>query len=562
MAINFQQLLLRDAQAVFDGIGSANADSTLSKLKDMTGKIFQPFNLNQHQGLWIKDIWDTGPQYGYRGFPDQDLGFPSPDNPQVVPLPITLESGDRLQEAFRYLFTRRDGHWNCSNRGGGYQILPNGADKGEINRIFHEMAKFDDNVAIRQTGNVEMTRTVMMHLVWPYVFPVWYKKTIYGYSQIRGMGRLLSDIAYHSSGEIRQKDEIHLDRNYAHYASVYRILLLLYKTWVVDQGGGPHFDFFTQFLADLIPMANPLDLLQTKKTLVLYGVPGTGKTHKARDLANSVIRGASEDNVKIVQFHPGYSYADFIIGIRPETTVSGQVNYRTTKGVLYELAEQAAAQPDQKFCLIIDEINRANLAEVLGESMYCLEYRGNTNHIRLPQVIEKDDGPFEGGKRFYLPSNLCVIGTMNHADRSISGFDMALRRRFAWYRMEPMTWIRGYLADKKFDQASLESFLDAAIELNDRISEGQADPKDEATRIPLNADHQIGDSYFAAVKEIVFSPACPESGGTADARRILPQHRETLWLYYLRPLLEDYLGNDVHTYQDALKQLGERFVGA
>jgi hypothetical protein len=149
---------------------------------------------------------------------------------------------------------------------------------------------------------------------------------------------------------------------------------------------------------------------------------------------------------------------------------------------------------------------------------------------------------------------------MNHADRSISGFDMALRRRFAWYKMEPMTWVRGYLAGKKFDRTSLESFLDAADELNDLIA-GRADPSDEATRVPLNADHQIGDSYFAAIKEIVFPPAYPESGGTPDTRRILPQHRETLWLYYLRPLLEDCLGNDVHTYQDALKRLGERFVG-
>jgi hypothetical protein len=561
MAIDFKQLLLHDVQAVFSGVDAANAAATLSNLKEMTGQLFQPFSLNRHQVLWIKDVWERGPEYDYNGFPDRDPGFPLCENSNVVPLPITLATGDRLRDAFLYLFTSRYGHWNCSNRDGGYRVLPNGEDREGINQILREIENFDTDAAIATNGNVAPTRTVMMHLVWPYVFPAWYRKTNSGYSQSRGMERLLNDIAYHSSGEIKKKNELGLDWNYANYASVYRILLLLYKTWVAEPKREPHFDFFTQFLAELDPVTKPTELLQTKKALVLYGVPGTGKTHKAKDLATSVIRGASGENVKIVQFHPGYSYADFIIGIRPETTVSGQVNYRTTKGVLYELAEQAAKQPDQKFCLIVDEINRANLAEVLGEAMYCLEYRGKGHPIKLSQVIESDDGLFEGGKRFYLPDNLYLIGTMNHADRSISGFDMALRRRFAWYRMEPMTWIGGNLAEQNFDEASLKSFLDAATELNKQISEGQVGPGGREASIPLNVDHQIGDSYFAAIKEIVFPPASPENGGSPDARRILPQHRETLWLYYLRPLLEDYLGNDVHAYQDALKRLGEQFVG-
>jgi 5-methylcytosine-specific restriction protein B len=138
---------------------------------------------------------------------------------------------------------------------------------------------------------------------------------------------------------------------------------------------------------------------------VLYGVPGTGKTHKAIDLANSVVQGAPENtNVKKVQFHPGYSYADFIIGIRPVTTVSGQVNYRTTKGVLYEWAEKAVKHQGQNFCLIIDEINRANLAEVLGEAMYCLEYRGEKEYIQLPQIIESEKEP-EGERDRLMAEN-------------------------------------------------------------------------------------------------------------------------------------------------------------
>ena len=571
MPVNIQELLLNDVQTVFDGVDANNANEILARLRGMTARLFAPFNPHAYDDLWIRRVWATGPGYGYEGFPGDELAFPvDGDQPQINPLTVQLANGDQIQDAFRYLFTSRDRedrkHWNASTRNGGYQVFPNGPDINAINQMFEGIrqiggAALEDGVLSQALIQVQITKTVMMHLTWPYIFPTWYKEAQDGYSQIRGMTRLLSDVAYLSNDNIRAKDEINLYKNYLHYASVYRVLLSLYKIWV--NGGGlveHHFDFFTQFLAELSPLANPLNLLQIKKAIVLYGVPGTGKTHNAKQLAQSVTgqaapHGQPGDAIKIVQFHPGYSYADFIVGIRPETTADGQVNYRTTKGVLYEWAERAANCPDQKFCMIIDEINRANLAEVLGEAMYCLEYRGDTNHIQLPQVIENDGGPFEGGRRFYLPCNLYVIGTMNHADRSISGFDMALRRRFAWYRMEPMTWIQGYLADQEFDQASLNSFLDAAIELNDRISNGQA------TSIPLNADHQIGDSYFAAIKEIVFPPA-PENGGMPDARRILPQDRETLWLYYLRPLLEDYLGNDVHTYQDALKQLGEWFVGA
>ena len=557
MPINIQKLLRQDVGTVFDGVEAANADAILARLKELTVKLFERVPPQAYEDPWIKRVWATGPQYGYEGFPKDAPVFPlHGEDSEISPFAVRLGTDNKIQDAFYYLFTSRDRedqkHWNCSSRYGGYQVFPQGPNRDAINQKFDEIRQLSNN---RLPNDVKITQTVMMHLVWPYVFPTWYKETQDGYSQIQGINRLLSDVAYHSKNAIRKKDGIDLYGNYTHYASVYRLLLFLYKTWMADHGGEPHFDFFTQFLAEMIPAANPLELLKIKKAIILYGVPGTGKTHKARKLAEEL---TERDAVKIVQFHPGYSYADFIVGIRPETTAGGQVNYRTTKGVLYEWAEKAAKRPDRNFCLIIDEINRANLAEVLGEAMYCLEYRGEEHHIHLPQVIENEDGPFLGGKQFYLPCNLYVIGTMNHADRSISGFDMALRRQFAWYKMEPMTWIRGDLAKQKFDQASLESFLDAAIELNNQISK---DPKDEARRIPLNADHQIGDSYFAAIKETVFPPECPESGCTPDARQILPQHRETLWLYYLRPLLEDYLGNDVHSSQDALKQLGKRFVG-
>jgi hypothetical protein len=190
--------------------------------------------------------------------------------------------------------------------------------------------------------------------------------------------------------------------------------------------------------------------------------------------------------------------------------------------------------------------------------MYCLEYRGDNDKycIQLPQFLDTANDLFAGGRKFYLPHNLYIIGTMNHADRSISGFDMALRRRFAWYKMAPMGWVESYLINKNsFDEESLESFLTAVSELNEKISNGQVNSEIDDTPIPLNDDHQIGDSYFSAIDLIV------PPDGFNERRRILPQHREYLWLYHLRPLLEDYLGNDIHGYQGALRQLGKGFIG-
>lgn len=192
--------------------------------------------------------------------------------------------------------------------------------------------------------------------------------------------------------------------------------------------------------------------------------------------------------------------------------------------------------------------------------MYCLEYRGPGHNVVLPHVLDEDGPPFKGGKEFYLPENLYVIGTMNHADRSISGVDMALRRRFAWYKMEPMTWFASYLADKNFDKDSLDSFCDAATKLNERIKKGIASD-DESTRLPLDVNKQIGDSYFILIDEIAREAIETGNNQFEQTRRILPQHRETLWLYYLRPLLEDYLGDDVHSYDNALTELGKQFIG-
>jgi 5-methylcytosine-specific restriction protein B len=124
-----------------------------------------------------------------------------------------------------------------------------------------------------------------------------------------------------------------------------------------------------------------------------------------------------------VQFHPAYAYEDFIQGIRPQTGAGGVLTYPLVAGRFLDFCAKAASRHDT-CVLIIDEINRANLARVFGELMYLLEYR--QQKIALA-----------GGTTFQIPTNVRLIGTMNTADRSIALVDHALRRRFAFIPLSP-----------------------------------------------------------------------------------------------------------------------------
>ena len=123
---------------------------------------------------------------------------------------------------------------------------------------------------------------------------------------------------------------------------------------------------------------------------------------------------------RIVQFHPSYSYEDFVGGFRPvEDDGAHGVRYQRVDGPLRAIAAEAAADPTHPYVLIIDEINRGNIPKIFGELLFLLEYR--QKEVRLQNWPETP---------FSLPKNLLLIGTMNTADRSIALVDAALRRRF------------------------------------------------------------------------------------------------------------------------------------
>ncbi|SCK47858.1 5-methylcytosine-specific restriction enzyme B [Streptomyces sp. WMMB 714] len=239
------------------------------------------------------------------------------------------------------------------------------------------------------------------------------------------------------------------------------------------------------------------DLLWDDRQLVLYGPPGTGKTFLALKLAEFL--GGGREQVKLVQFHPAYAYEDFFEGFRPqEDPDTRDVAFRLTAGPLRELADLASREGNRHVphFLVIDEINRANLAKVFGELYFLLEYRNRS--VRLTY----------SGDDFALPPNLFIIGTMNTADRSIALVDTAMRRRFAFVELSPRReptsgLLRRWLTskDKEPEPADL---LDA---LNSRI---------------VDADFKIGPSYL--MKKGVY-----RDGGL-----------ERTWQTKILPLLEEH----------------------
>ena len=164
--------------------------------------------------------------------------------------------------------------------------------------------------------------------------------------------------------------------------------------------------------------------IDRKGQAIFYGPPGTGKTFLAQKLAQHLVGGGNGLR-ELVQFHPAYAYEDFMQGLRPMRVVSG-LDYPLVPGRFLDFCERAGNR-DEVSVLIIDEINRANLARVFGELMYLLEYRQS----------DTDGIPLAGGGRFHIPTNVRLIGTMNTADRSIALVDHALRRRFAFLRLVP-----------------------------------------------------------------------------------------------------------------------------
>ena len=171
-----------------------------------------------------------------------------------------------------------------------------------------------------------------------------------------------------------------------------------------------------------------LGRLRVKKNLILQGPPGTGKTWLAKRLAFALTGSKPDHKVRIFQFHPNLSYEDFVRGWRPDT--SGKLDL--VDGPFLMAIKDSRNDPSNSYVLVIEEINRGNPAQIFGEMLTLLEADKRSEEEALALSYPKDPS-----ERVYIPPNLHVIGTLNLADRSLALVDLALRRRFVFFDLEP-----------------------------------------------------------------------------------------------------------------------------
>lgn len=294
------------------------------------------------------------------------------------------------------------------------------------------------------------------------------------------------------------------------------------------------------------------------KNIILYGAPGTGKTYEVDKFLK--VNGIEKDCFTKVQFHPNYTYEDFIDGLRPcGVTDSGQIKFDLINGIFKDFCIKAKNNKDKKFYFIVDEINRANLNSVLGETLSILEtqYRdksddedntNNTNLIettnsKLASSLISENGDLKDKQYkvteaktkaktktykvlFGIPDNIYFIGMMNDVDKSIDTFDLALRRRFRWIN---------YTCDYDVINQEVFNFLYEKYNVLAGEMAGQYVAKCQnlntyiEEELGLGTSYQFGHSFFLKITKI----------NTANAN--LKNAQIKLFDEYLKPTLKEYL---------------------
>ena len=405
-------------------------------------------------------------------------------------------------------------------------------DNGEIVLRYPQQCYYPnlDRIAIK----AEMLKTLDHRF--PYKF-------FYMWVNADSMLHLIGLQAYkkliHYSDPFQFQEDSNMDEDFVHFISSWPAYSKKICDLIPEEERGTDFINELSLLLSLITIQdqdirNIRELVETgNKAVILYGPPGTGKTYQAKKLASSILGEAEIEKVTfpkigekgsfcLVQFHPNYTYEDFIGGISP-TLDGNSLSYTLKVGKFKAFCDMAAEKEneDKKFVFIIDEINRANLSAVFGELMYALEYRGES--IDIPNF----------NKKFVIPANVYLIGTMNDVDKSLVNFDLALRRRFSFYYVGPqMEVLSDILENCNIKDEQLASYIERCKQLNRDIS-------DENGILQLGPSYQIGHAYFGKIKD--YMPISNDSQPVNISQYAL----EKLWVYNLEPLLKEYLGNRI-----------------
>lgn len=263
------------------------------------------------------------------------------------------------------------------------------------------------------------------------------------------------------------------------------------------------------FLEEVFISENEYDsivsVLENQKNIILEGAPGVGKTYMAKRLAYSIMGQKNPYRIEFIQFHQSYSYEDFIEGYRPNTS-----GFELVKGIFYNFCKKAEKDLDNKYFLIIDEINRGNLSKIFGELLMLIEKDKRGEELTL--VYSQD--------KFSVPNNLYIIGLMNTADRSLALIDYALRRRFAFIRINPAFENEKFITHfKKYYGAEYIKIIETIKDLNKHIADDKS----------LGVGFKVGHSYFS-------------SNEKKDKKDII-----NIINYEIKPLLEEYWYDDEDT---------------
>ena len=261
--------------------------------------------------------------------------------------------------------------------------------------------------------------------------------------------------------------------------------------------------------------------LERKQNLILQGPPGTGKTFLAKKLAYALMGEQADERIANEHFHQSYAYEDFVGGYRPGLNAQEQLVFRARDGAFLRFCKKAREMPEKKFVMLIDEINRGNLSRVFGELLMLIESdkRSSEHAVELQYPIE--EAPVEGG-RFFVPPNVYIIGTMNLADKSLTGMNVAMRRRFAFADLQPQFKSPGFTkwaAENGMPDGLLRQIVARVGALNKEIAEDSS----------LDRQYAVGHSFFC---QLPVSQSLTAEDWEAWYRDIVE--------FEIRPLLEEY----------------------